>query len=68
VLHHRQLLSSVVRLDVEADMPGPILDWLAERLRAPVNGIYPIDGSMALFQLTDLINLVEGSEAVRALI
>ncbi|RLT32344.1 MAG: hypothetical protein DWI57_18465 [Chloroflexi bacterium] len=68
VLHHRHLLSSVVRLDVEADMPGLMLDWLAERLGAPANGIYRIDGSMALFQLTDLINLVEGSEAVRALI
>lgn len=68
VLHQRHLLSSVVRLDVEADMPGLMLDWLAERLGAPANGIYPIDGSMALFQLTDLVNLVEGSEAVRALI
>lgn len=68
VLHHRHLLSSVARLDVESDMPGSMLDWLAERLDAPANGIYRIDGSMALFQLTDLINLVEGSEAVRALI
>lgn len=68
VLHNRHLLSSVVRLDVEADIPGQMLDWLAERLAAPVNGIYRIDGHMALFQLTDLINLVEGSEAVRALI
>ena len=66
--HHRNLLSSVVRLDVEADMPQPMLDWLANHLGVPANGIYPIDGNMALFQLTDLINLVEGSEAVRALI
>ncbi|RLT45412.1 MAG: hypothetical protein DWI57_00640 [Chloroflexi bacterium] len=68
VLHHRHLLSSVVRLDVEADMPGAMLAWLANHLGAPVNGVYRIDGQMALFQLTDLINLVEGSEAVRALI
>ena len=68
VLHHRHLLSSVVRLDVEADMPGSMLDWLAEHLGTPANSVYRIDGSMALFQLTDLINLVEGSEAVRALI
>ncbi|MBI3958068.1 MAG: hypothetical protein HY328_04600 [Chloroflexi bacterium] len=68
VLHHRHLLSSVVRLDVEADMPGPMLTWLANHLGAPVNSVYRIDGHMALFQLTDLINLVEGSEAVRALI
>ncbi|MFZ1752384.1 MAG: hypothetical protein WBO46_23005 [Caldilineaceae bacterium] len=68
VLHHRHLLSSVVRLDVEADMPDPILKWLTERLAVPPTGIYPIDGHMALFQLTDLINLVEGSEVVRVLI
>jgi polyphosphate kinase len=68
VLHNRHLLSSVVRLDVEADIPGQMLDWLAERLVAPANGVYRIDGHLALFQLTDLINLVEGSEAVRALI
>ena len=68
VLHQRRLLSSVVRLDVEADMPGPMLAWLAERLGVHANGVYRIDGQMALFQLTDLINLVEGSEAVRALI
>jgi len=68
VLHHRHLLSSVVRLDVEADMPGVMLTWLADHLGVPANGVYRIDGHMALFQLTDLINLVEGSEAVRALI
>ena len=68
VLHQRHLLSSVVRLDVEAGMPEQMLTWLVNHLGAPANGIYRIDGHMALFQLTDLINLVEGSEAVRALI
>ncbi len=68
VLHQRHLLSSVVRLDVEADIPERVLNWLAHHLGVPENGIYPIDGHIALFQLTDLINLVEGSEAVRALI
>jgi len=68
VLHQRHLLSSVVRLDVEADMPETMLAWLVNHLGAPANGVYRIDGHMALFQLTDLINLVEGSEAERALI
>lgn len=68
VLHQRHLHSSVARLDVEADMPGSMLVWLADHLGVPADGVYRIDGHMALFQLTDLVNLVEGNDAVRVLI
>lgn len=68
VLHQRHLLSSVARLDVEADMPGSMLTWLTDHLGVPAEGVYRIDGHMALFQLTDLVNLVEGNDAVRVLI
>lgn len=68
VLHHRHLHASVVRLDVEADLPAAVLDWLSRRLNVAPGGIYPIDGHMALFQLTDLVNLIEGNDAVRVLI
>lgn len=68
VLHQRHLHSAVVRLDIEADMPAAVLDWLAQQLSVPPTAIFPIDGHMALFQLTDLVNLIEGNDAVRVLI
>ncbi len=62
-LRHQQLASPVARLEVEAGMPDPVVEWLASKLQAPFQLCFRSDGPLALFQLVDLANIAHSAEA-----
>ncbi len=56
-LRNQQLTSPVVRLEYEAAMPEPVVEWLASHLPVPLQFCYRSSGPLAMFQLVDLANL-----------
>ncbi len=62
-LRHQQLASPVARLEVEAAMPDPVVEWLASNLHAPSQLCFRSTGPLALFQLVDLANIAHSSES-----
>ena len=54
---NQQLASPVVRLEFEAAMPDPVVEWLASHLPVPLQFCFRSSGPLALFQLVDLANL-----------
>lgn len=61
-LRNQQLASPVVRLEVEAAMPGRLLEWLAGHLSVSLQLCYHSPGPLAMFQLIDLANLAQAAD------
>ncbi len=58
-------LTQVMRLDVEAAMPEPMLAWLVNHLDVPPYSVFRIPGPLSLVQLVDLANIVDGLSVPR---
>ncbi|MBP7960838.1 MAG: hypothetical protein KBG20_11165 [Caldilineaceae bacterium] len=58
-------LAQVVRLDVEATMPAPMIDWLVNHLEVPPVNVFRIPGPLSLVQFVDLANIVDGISVPR---
>jgi len=53
-------LTQVMRLDVEATMPDPMLAWLIDHLEVPPYSVFRIPGPLSLVHFVDLANIVDG--------
>lgn len=56
---HNLRKGAAVRLEIEADVPDPLLDELLEAIRLPRQHVFPINGPLNLMRLMSVYDLID---------